>query len=87
MENSTTTCVFSDARWIQKSGEIRTLEPLGTAGSNANFQFQKMDCVGNATSTASVSNDGILTGTFFIILLAFLFFQFFIFKFIGIKVK
>ena len=47
-------CSYSNPRWIQKSGEIRTLEPLDTAGTNANFQFASSTCSTIGTSTNEI---------------------------------
>lgn len=41
---TTTTCSYSNPLWILKSGEVRTLEPLGNASTNANFQFGNSIC-------------------------------------------
>jgi hypothetical protein len=58
-----TNCNYFNARWILKTGEIRTLEPLTTAESKVPFQFASSTCVTlTATSTTATSTAGIYNG-------------------------
>jgi hypothetical protein len=55
---ATSTCDFSNPQWILKTGAVRTLEPLSTAGTNANFQFGSSTCsiIEITTSTSPIDN-------------------------------
>jgi len=89
---STINCSFSNPLWILKSGEVRTLEPLETAGTNANFQFASSTCVitQNLATTTSAYNGftygEIVISLFLFLILLQLVFSFFIAKFLGIKI-
>ena len=83
---STTTCSLSNPLWILKTGEIRTLEPLETAGTNANFQFGSSTCVAtiseiNTASTTMTYGD-ILIGFFLFLMILGAVFGFIISKFL-----
>ena len=84
--SSITNCYFSNPLWIQKDGEIRTLQPLSTAGTNANFQFSSSTCATYdydflTSSTLKIYN-GFTGGEIVISLLLFWIFSFLIFNFI-----
>ena len=93
ISTSTQNCNFSNPLWIQKTGEVRTLEPLATAGTNTNFQFGSSTCQTSyvSISTTSVYNGftagEIITTLFLFWILVFLIFQFLIFRFSTKKSK
>jgi hypothetical protein len=91
MNNATTTCNFTNARWIQKSGEIRTLEPLETANTNVNFQFSSSTCYSQIseikTASTTLTYGEILISFFLFIIMLGSVFGFIINKFLTDKQK
>jgi len=83
---STTTCNFTNARWILKSGEIRTLEPLETANTNANFHFASSTCVATIseikTASSTMTYGDILISFFLFLMILGSVFSFIIYHFL-----
>lgn len=75
-------CNYYNPRWIEKSGEVRTLQPLETAGTNANFQFASSTCSmppgSTASTTAGFTSGEIVSTTFLFLILMVLGFDLFL---------
>jgi len=75
-------CSYSNPRWILKSGEVRTLEPLETAGTNADFQFSSSTCeIQSATSSIVSIENGFSHGEIVMSVFLFLIFMVSIYNF------